>query len=66
MSIAVCECGTFVDTDDEPEAYDFGPCLCWQCREERTDEDVCAECGKADWCYSCATQGGFIPERRQV
>lgn len=33
MSIDRCMCGTAVDTDSEPDAYEYGPCLCMDCRE---------------------------------
>ena len=48
MCMTQChDCGTLVDTDDEPEAYvEVGPmkrnpdyiCLCRLCREEREEE----------------------------
>ena len=37
MSVLTCDsCGDWIDTDDEPEAYDEATdrWFCWRCREE--------------------------------
>lgn len=58
MSMDSCKfCGSFVDTDDDPDCYrskknpknyitdwanDDAICVCWQCREEEElDENTC-------------------------
>lgn len=28
------------------------------------EEDKCPDCGQTDWCYTCATQGGWTPQWR--
>lgn len=41
MSMDAChKCGAFVDSDDDPDCYDFGDkCRCEQCREKYYTDD---------------------------
>ena len=55
MSVLTCQaCGDWIDTDDEPEAYNEATdCwLCWWCREEE-DVDRYADDMDADSAAGC-------------
>lgn len=41
MSIDSCKkCGTIVDTDFNPEAYDLGKCLCSNCQDNHREYEL--------------------------
>lgn len=69
MSIMRCEnCSKAVDTDHSPgELQEVdGRMLCEGCvMQDYEDDERCPECGATDWCYSCASQGGWIPPHRR-
>ena len=53
MSVLHCEyCGDFIDTDDDPEAYDEkrGKWTCHACRQQPMSGDTCPKCdGMGEW-----------------